>query len=102
VHHIIVSRLRTWLAKGLSLGISGLVLTVLSIVLLTRSSTEMAMQKVTYHCAFRYQEAKCRQALNELTPRQRAQFVAHMRQLQEQFGIAVTVPPPSATSQPIY
>lgn len=84
VHHfVVVKRFEEMVVKAASAGVTFVAFLVLSIVLLTRTSTEMLETRFVHHCISHYQEVQCQRALENLPLRSRGEVGSKLQVLQK-------------------
>lgn len=82
VHHLaIAKRMEAMAIRAASAGVSFVVYTVLMVILLTRTSTEMLEAKLTYNCLTNYKENKCQEAIADLPVASRQQLTLRLKNL---------------------
>lgn len=87
-HKYIVRKLKVTWMKWTSVGVGGMTFAVLAILLLTRTSSLMAQDKVLYYCLYRLNQPACDETLNRLSPKEQQFVMQRLNQLQQELAIS--------------
>ena len=86
-HDVIV--IRRWdlpLYKWLSASIGAIAFTVITILLTMKTGQEMQIEKLAFHCWYRFQQTACREQVERLTPQQRTDLALQLERLRTEIA----------------
>lgn len=87
VHHFgIIRKFGQLWVKGISVAVFSFLFAIVSVVLMTKTSSEVLEQKISYHCVLHFDEKKCAERLSILNLVQREALTKRIESLQKQLA----------------